>query len=54
MDNSDARAAIRETVENWVVRRDAGDRERFRTVWHDDARMHATWFQGCRAASATR
>ena len=28
--------AIRELVENWVVWRDAGDWERFRTVWHDD------------------
>lgn len=38
--------AIREVVENWVVWRDAGDWERFRTVWHDDGRMMATWFQG--------
>ena len=33
-------------VENWAVWRDAGDWERFRTVWHDDGRMMATWFQG--------
>ncbi len=38
--------AIRELVEQWVVWRDAGDWERFRTVWHDDGRMMATWFQG--------
>jgi hypothetical protein len=38
--------AIRELLENWVVWRDAGDWERFRTVWHDDGRMMATWFQG--------
>jgi SnoaL-like domain len=38
--------AIREVVENWAVWRDAGDWERFRTVWHDDGRMMATWFQG--------
>jgi hypothetical protein len=38
--------AIREVVENWTVWRDAGDWERFRTVWHDDGRMMATWFQG--------
>jgi hypothetical protein len=38
--------AIRETVENWVVWRDAGDWERFATVWHDDGWMTATWFQG--------
>ena len=40
------RLAIRELVENWVVWRDAGDWERFRTVWHDDGYMMATWFQG--------
>lgn len=40
------RFAIREVVENWVLWRDAGDWERFRTVWHDDGRMMATWFQG--------
>jgi hypothetical protein len=39
-------ALIRELVENWVVWRDAGDWDRFRTVWHDDGRMMATWFQG--------
>jgi hypothetical protein len=38
--------AIREVIENWVLWRDAGDWERFRTVWHDDGRMMATWFQG--------
>jgi len=38
--------AIREVIENWVVWRDAGDWERFRTVWHDDGYMMATWFQG--------
>jgi hypothetical protein len=38
--------AIRETVENWVVWRDAGDWERFATVWHADGWMTATWFQG--------
>jgi hypothetical protein len=40
------RRAIRDLVENWAVWRDAGDWERFRTVWHDDGRMMATWFQG--------
>ncbi len=38
--------AIRETLQNWVVWRDAGDWGRFRTVWADDGRMMATWFQG--------
>jgi SnoaL-like domain len=36
---------IRELLENWIVWRDAGDWERFATVWHDDGRMIATWFQ---------
>ncbi|MGA9885447.1 MAG: nuclear transport factor 2 family protein [Candidatus Acidiferrales bacterium] len=38
--------AIREAQENWVIWRDAGDWERFRTVWAEDGRMMATWFQG--------
>jgi hypothetical protein len=38
--------AIREVVENWVLYRDAGDWERFATVWHEDGWMNATWFQG--------
>ena len=37
---------IRELIENWAVWRDALMWERFRTVWHDDGRMMATWFQG--------
>ena len=48
-DGSDAhtvdRLQIRQLVENWIVWRDAGDWERFRTVWHDDGRMMATWCQ---------
>lgn len=52
------RLEIRELLENWVVWRDAGDWDRFATVWHDDGRMNATWFQssaadfiaGCRKA----
>ena len=40
------RLAIRELVENWAVWRDSGDWDRFRTVWHSDGRMMATWFQG--------
>ena len=37
---------IRAVVENWVLWRDAGDWDRFATVWHDDGWMTATWFQG--------
>ena len=40
------RELIRDLVENWVVWRDAGDWERFATVWHDEGVMMATWFQG--------
>jgi hypothetical protein len=37
---------IRTLVENWAVWRDARLWDQFRTVWHDDGRMMATWFQG--------
>jgi hypothetical protein len=40
------RRLITELLQNWVVWRDAGDWERFRTVWHPDGRMMATWTQG--------
>jgi SnoaL-like domain len=40
------RQAIRDLVENWAVWRDAGDWDRFRSLWHPDGRMMATWFQG--------
>src|SRR6201984_2817464 len=43
---SEDRSAVAALVNNWAVWRDAGDWERFRGVWHDDARMMATWFQG--------
>ena len=38
--------AIRELIDNWALWRDAGDWERFKTVWHSDGWMSATWFQG--------
>ncbi len=37
---------VRRMVERWAVWRDAGDWERFATVWHPDGVMMATWFQG--------
>jgi hypothetical protein len=37
---------IRELIENWALWRDSLMWDRFRTVWHPDGRMHATWFQG--------
>jgi hypothetical protein len=40
------RQAIREIIENWAIWRDSGDRERFRSLWHDDGVMAATMFQG--------
>jgi SnoaL-like domain len=49
----DDRQLIRDLVENWALWRDAGDWDRFATVWHDDGLMMATWFQG-RAADFIR
>jgi hypothetical protein len=43
------RLAIADLLQNWAMWRDAGDWERFRTVWHDDGWMMATWFQGSAA-----
>jgi hypothetical protein len=40
------RLAIRDIVENWVLWRDARQWDRFRTLWHADGAMWATWFQG--------
>ena len=40
------RLAIREIIENWAVWRDARAWDRFRTLWHKDGQMWATWFQG--------
>jgi SnoaL-like domain len=40
------KVTIRELVENWAVWRDARLWNRFRTVWHAEGRMMATWFQG--------
>jgi SnoaL-like domain len=37
---------LSELIQNWALWRDAGRWERFRTVWHNDGRMIATWFQG--------
>ena len=40
------RLAIRDLVENWALWRDARLWDRFRTVWHKEGRMMATWTQG--------
>jgi len=40
------RLAIRELIENWLIWRDSLLWDRFRTVWHPEGRMWATWFQG--------
>jgi hypothetical protein len=40
------RQAIRDLVENWVMWRDGRMWDRFRTLWHKDGQMWATWFQG--------
>lgn len=38
--------AIRAISENWAVWRDARLWDRFRTLWHKEGQMWATWFQG--------
>jgi len=40
------RLAIRALIENWALWRDARMWDRFRTVWHKEGQMWATWFQG--------
>src|SRR4051794_13437933 len=40
------RQIIREIIEHWVIWRDAGMWEKFRTLWHAGGIMNATWFQG--------
>jgi hypothetical protein len=40
------RLAIRDVVETWVSARDSGDWDAFRSCWHDDGYMMATWWQG--------
>ena len=40
------RMAVREAVDNWVVWRDGLMWDRFRTLWHPEGRMMATWFHG--------
>ena len=40
------RLTLREMIENWVLWRDALMWEKFRSLWHDDGRMMATWTQG--------
>jgi hypothetical protein len=46
MDDFADRLTIMRVVQDWALWRDAGDWERFATVWHPDGRMMATWFQG--------
>jgi len=38
--------AVRQLIDNWVLWRDAGMWDKFRTVWHDEGVMMATWTQG--------
>ncbi|GHE77197.1 hypothetical protein GCM10017786_03150 [Amycolatopsis deserti] len=47
MINREDALALRELTDNWALWRDAGDWDRFATVWHpDEGWMTATWFQG--------
>ena len=48
------RLEIRELLENWVLWRDSGDWDRFATLWHEDGRMNATWFQASAREFAAR
>lgn len=48
------RVAIREAIENWMIWRDAGEWDRFATLWHPEGRMHTTWFQASGAEFAVR
>ena len=45
-DSEGDKRTIRELLEHWAVWRDARLWDRFRTVWHPEGRMWATWFQG--------
>jgi hypothetical protein len=40
------RLAIRELIDNWAMWRDTGRWDDFRSCWHPDGVMMATWFQG--------
>jgi hypothetical protein len=44
--DTDDRLTIRAIIENWVLWRDARQWDRFRTLWHPEGQMWATWFQG--------
>jgi hypothetical protein len=44
--HADDRRDIRELIENWAIWRDARLWDHFRTVWHEDGQIWATWFQG--------
>jgi SnoaL-like protein len=46
MGEGEDRLEIMRVVQDWALWRDAGDWERFATVWHTGGRMMATWFQG--------
>jgi hypothetical protein len=41
-----AKLQIREQIESWVIWRDSGNWDKFRTVWHDGGRMQTTWYSG--------
>lgn len=40
------RQEIQSILDNWAVFRDAGDWERFKTVWHAGATITTLWYQG--------
>ena len=40
------RQQIASLINDWAVFRDSGAWEKLRTVWHEDGRIHTTWFSG--------
>lgn len=44
--NFEASLVIKDLIERWAVARDAFLWDDFRTVWHSDGRMKATWTEG--------
>lgn len=40
------RQTISQLIHNWAIWRDSGNWDAFRTVWHEDGRMQATWTEG--------
>ena len=44
-DSTNDALIIRDLIDKWVIYSDAGDWDRFASLWHADGWMSATWFQ---------